>query len=97
MIFGSRPAIAAVVIIVLAAANGIDRRALAQRQAAAPTKPMMVEEVFKNVQALKGIGVDDFLLTMGIMPAAVASDWVGCHPPAGPDHVDWAPADPRRR
>ena len=97
MIFGSRPAIAAVVIIVLAAANGIDRRALAQRQAAAPTKPMMVEDVFKNVQALKGIGVDDFLLTMGIMSAAVASDCVGCHPSAGTDHVDWALDTPRKR
>src|SRR5438105_15126872 len=97
MIFGSRPAIAAVVIIVLAAANGIDRRALAQRQAAAPTKPMMVEDVFKNVQALKGIGVDDFLLTMGIMSAAVGSDCVGCHPSAGTDHVDWALDTPRKR
>src|SRR5438132_3336687 len=97
MIFGSRPAIAAVVIIVLAAANGIDRRALAQRQATAPTKPAMAEDVFKNVQALKGIGVDDFLLTMGIMSAAVGSDCVGCHPSAGTDKVDWAFDTPRKR
>src|SRR5438067_9515928 len=97
MIFGSRPAIAAVVIIVLAAANGIDRRAAQETKAAAPTKPMMVEDVFKNVQALKGIGVDDFLLTMGIMSAAVGSDCVGCHPSAGTDHVDWALDTPRKR
>src|SRR5213593_4021959 len=96
MSFGSRPAIAAVVIIVLATANGIDRRALAQRQAA-PAKPMMVDDVFKNVQALKGIGVDDFLLTMGIMSASVGSDCVGCHPSAGTDHVDWALDTPRKR
>jgi hypothetical protein len=57
----------------------------------------MVEDVFKNVQALKGIGVDDFLLTMGIMSAAVGSDCVGCHPSAGTDHVDWALDTPRKR
>ena len=68
MRFGSRQVIAAAVTIMLATAIGVGRRAVAQGgQAAAPTKPMMVEDVFKNVQALKGIGVDDFLLTMGIM------------------------------
>ena len=66
-------------------------------QAAAQAKPMMVEDVFKNVQALKGIGVDDFMLTMGIMSAAVGSDCVGCHPSAGTDHVDWALDTPRKR
>src|SRR6266545_4177415 len=66
-------------------------------QAAAPTKPKMVEDVFTNVQELKGIGVDDFLLTMGIMSAAVGSDCVGCHPSAGTDHVDWALDTPRKR
>jgi hypothetical protein len=66
-------------------------------QPATPSKPLMVEDVFKNVQALKGIGVDDFLLTMGIMSAAVGSDCVGCHPSAGTDHVDWALDTPRKR
>jgi len=60
-------------------------------------KPRMVEDVFKNVQVLKGIGVDDFMLTMGIMSAAVGSDCVGCHPSAGTDHVDWALDTPRKR
>jgi photosynthetic reaction center cytochrome c subunit len=90
--------IAAAVIVVLATTIGVNRRALAQGgQAAATTKPKMVEDVFKNVQALKGIGVDDFLLTMGIMSAAVGSDCVGCHPSAGTDHVDWALDTPRKR
>src|SRR4030095_6602949 len=66
-------------------------------QAVAPAKPKMAEDVFKNVQALKGIGVDDFMLTMGIMSAAVGSDCVGCHPSAGTDHVDWALDTPRKR
>jgi photosynthetic reaction center cytochrome c subunit len=61
------------------------------------SRPLMAEDVFKNVQALKGIGVDDFMLTMGIMSAAVGSDCVGCHPSAGTDHVDWALDTPRKR
>jgi len=71
--------------------------ALPGGQAAAQTKPMMVDDVFKNVQALKGISVDDFILTMGIMSAAVGADCVGCHPSAGTDHVDWALDTPRKR
>jgi hypothetical protein len=51
-------------------------------QAAAPAKPMMADDVFKNVQALKGLSVDDFLLTMGIIWAATGSECVGCHPSA---------------
>ncbi len=66
-------------------------------QPAAPTTPPTVDDVFKNVQALKGIGVDDFMLTMGIMSAAVGSDCVGCHPSAGTTEVDWAFDTPRKR
>jgi len=98
MRFGSRHVIAAAVIVALATTIGMNRRSLAQgTQAVAPTKPKMVEDVFKNVQVLKGIGVDDFLLTMGIMSAAVGSDCVGCHPSAGTDHVDWALDTPRKQ
>ena len=98
MRFGSRQMLAAAATVMLATAIGTARHAMAQgNQAPAPAKPMMVEDVFKNVQALKGIGVDDFLLTMGIMSAAVGSDCVGCHPSAGTDHVDWALDTPRKR
>jgi photosynthetic reaction center cytochrome c subunit len=98
MTFGSRLLIAAAAGIAIAVAGGTGRRASAQGGQAAPAaKPMMAEDVFKNVQALKGIGVDDFMLTMGIMSAAVGSDCVGCHPSAGTDHVDWALDTPRKR
>jgi len=96
MSIGSRLAIAAASAAVLATSIGVGRRASAQ--AAQPaSKAAMVEDVFKNVQALKGIGVDDFMLTMGIMSAAVGSDCVGCHPSAGTDHVDWSLDTPRKR
>ena len=100
MMIASKQTIRAAAAIVLAALiGGVGQHALAQQsgQAAAPTKPPMVEDVFKNVQALKGISVDDFMLTMGIMSAAVGSDCVGCHPSAGTDHVDWALDTPRKR
>jgi photosynthetic reaction center cytochrome c subunit len=94
---GSKRGAAAAIAFVAAAAVGIQPPASAQSgQAAAPAKPRMVEDVFTNVQALKGIGVDDFLLTMGIMSAAVGSDCVGCHPSAGTDSVDWARDTPRK-
>jgi len=92
--FGWKRAIAAAVAIGLA---GIGTDRTLNGQAAVPARPLMVEDIFKNVQALKGIGVDDFLLTMGIMSAAVGSDCVGCHPSAGTDHVDWALDTPRKR
>jgi len=95
MTSGSRYLAAA---IMLTCGVGASRPASAQSSpAAAAGRPLMVEDVFKNVQALKGIGVDDFMLTMGIMSAAVGSDCVGCHPSAGTDHVDWALDTPRKR
>jgi photosynthetic reaction center cytochrome c subunit len=86
-------------LITVAALHGVGTQASAQpsSQAAAPTKPPTVEDAFKNVQALKGLSVDDFMLTMGIMSAALGSDCVGCHPAAGSDSVDWALDTPRKR
>jgi photosynthetic reaction center cytochrome c subunit len=97
MTFGWTKGIAAA-SAVLAMAIGLEWRASAKAgQAGEQAKPRMVEDVFKNVQALKGIGVDDFMLTMGVMSAAVGSDCVGCHPSAGTDGVDWALDTPRKR
>jgi len=66
-------------------------------QAAAQDKPVLAEDVFKNVQALRGITVDDFLQTMGIMTAALQFDCSDCHVGAGTDKVDWAADTPRKR
>src|ERR1700731_531345 len=64
--------------------------AVAAQPAAPPKKQMTSEQVFKNIQALKGISVDDFMGTMGIMSAAVGFDCSECHANAGTDKVDWA-------
>ena len=70
---------------------------LAVAQTTSQEKPLRSEQVFKNVQALKGIPVDDFLETMGIMAAALQFDCSDCHVGAGTDKVDWAADTPRKR
>src|SRR5215831_19209774 len=70
---------------------------LAAAQTTPQEKPVLAEQVFKNVQVLKGISVDDFLGTMGIMAAALQFDCSDCHVGAGTDKVDWAADTPRKR
>jgi hypothetical protein len=69
---------------------------LASAQTAAPAKPQLAEEAFKNIQVLRGIPVDDFMGTMGVMSAALGFDCSECHTGAGTDRVDWA-ADTQRK
>src|SRR5579863_9791021 len=69
----------------------------ASAQATSQDKPLMAEQVFKNIQALKGISVDDFMETMGIMTSALQFDCSDCHAQAGTDQVDWAADTPRKR
>ena len=69
---------------------------LAVAQSAPQEKPLMAEQVFKNVRALKGIPVDDFMETMGLMTAALQFDCSDCHERAGTDKVDWAADTPRK-
>src|SRR6202167_2751449 len=69
---------------------------LAVAQIAPPEKPLMAEQVFKNVRALKGIPVDDFMETMGLISAALSFDCSDCHTGAGTDRVDWAADTPRK-
>ena len=57
---------------------------------------LTADQVFKNVQVLKGISVDDFLGTMGIMCASLGFDCADCHVGAGTQKVDWA-ADTARK
>jgi len=63
--------------------------ALAAQQPSSQPQALMAEQVFKNIQVLKGIPVDEFLDTMGIMSAALGFDCVECHVNAGTDTVNW--------
>jgi outer membrane lipoprotein-sorting protein len=53
--------------------------ALAVGQAAQQPKPQVAEDVFKNVQVLKGIPVDEFMDTMGMFSAALSLNCIDCH------------------
>ena len=52
---------------------------LARGQAGQPQGPQMAESVFKNVQVLKGIPVDEFMDTMGMFSAALSLNCIDCH------------------
>ena len=51
----------------------------AHGQAGAQEKPLMAEDVFKNVQVLKGIPVNQFMETMGFFSAALGYNCTNCH------------------
>src|SRR2546425_5468963 len=51
----------------------------ARGQAGPQEKPLMAEDVFKNVQALKGIPVNQFMETMGFFSAALGYNCTNCH------------------
>jgi photosynthetic reaction center cytochrome c subunit len=87
----------AILAIAGIAAAGLMATGVAVAQPASPAKSQLAEEVFKNVQVLKGIPVDDFMETMGLMCAALQFDCSDCHTGAGTDRVDWAADTPRKR
>ncbi len=62
----------------------------------AQTPPPTSDQTFKNIQVLKGIPVDDFMGTMGVMSAALGQDCSECHTGAGTEKVDWAADTPRK-
>jgi hypothetical protein len=47
-------------------------------QAQEPPQPM-AENVFRNIQVLKGIPADEFMETMGMFAASLVYDCIGCH------------------
>ena len=48
-------------------------------QTGADPAPLMSDAVFKNIQVLKGIPVDEFMDTMGMFSASLGYDCVSCH------------------
>jgi hypothetical protein len=67
------------------------------REQAAGQSGQMAEDVFKNVQVLKGIPVDEFMGTMGVFSAALTLCCSECHTGAGTQSVDWVVDTPRKR
>src|SRR2546426_2834010 len=72
----------------------------ANGQAASPTndeKPLMAEDVFKNVQLLKGIPVKEFMNTMGFFSAATNLNCIDCHSPQNDTLEGYAIDTPRKQ
>ena len=75
-------------LYVLAAASAIG-------QAAQQEKPLMADDVFANVQVLKGLTVDEFMGTMGFISSSLALNCSGCHDPL--DQASYALDNPRKQ
>jgi hypothetical protein len=61
-------------------AAGVRAEALAKAAQAAPAQPpQMSDAVFKNIQILKGIPVDQFMDAMGMFSASLGYDCSSCH------------------
>jgi photosynthetic reaction center cytochrome c subunit len=71
--------------------------AAAPRAQAPPDKPPMAEDVFKNVQVLKGIPVNDFMGTMGIFSAALGMSCEDCHRSGDSSWANYAADSPRKQ
>ena len=61
-----------------------------------PPGTQMSEQAFKNVTALTGIPVDEFMDTMGLFSAALSMCCAECHTGAGTDTVKWELDTPRK-
>src|SRR5580704_10911032 len=89
-----------ILAVVILAAVWLVGAALAAPQApqgaAARPHPLTSDQAFKNVRVLKGIPLDDFMGTMGVMSASVGFDCSECHIGAGTDKVDWAADNGRK-
>ena len=64
--------------------------------APAPAAPPMSDQVFKNVQVLKGIPVNEFMGTMGIFSAALGMSCEDCHAAGDADWSVYAKDSPRK-
>jgi hypothetical protein len=60
-------------------------------------RPPMAEDVFRNVQVLRGIPVNDFMGTMGIFSAALGMSCEDCHRSGDSSWENYAAESPRKQ
>lgn len=60
-------------------------------------RPPLAEDVFKNVQVLRGIPVNDFMGTMGIFSAALGMSCEDCHQAGDSNWEAYAADNPRKQ
>jgi len=76
MKFMSRRVIVGALVIAVTCLPGV---APVGGQTAPEEKPQMADEVFKNVQVLRGLTVDEFMGTMGFIAASLSMNCIDCH------------------
>ena len=74
--FGATRTVVGVVVTVIVCMLG-----LVSAAGQAEQNPQMSENVFKNVQVLTGIPVDEFMDTMGMFASSLGYDCTSCHSP----------------
>ena len=99
MTVGSRRALfGATAVTVLCLLIGIRAAGQAPAPPGGPEKVPMTDDVFKNVEILRGIPVDTFFETMGMFASAMGNDCTFCHVSnAYFDKTAFAEATPRIR
>ena len=81
----------ATLVVVVCALATVSAIGLAARQ----EQPLMADDVFQNVQVLRGLTVDEFMGTMGFLSASLALNCSGCHDPT--DAASYALDNPRKQ
>ncbi len=71
--------------------------AVAVRGQAPAARPPLAEEVFKNVQVLRGIPVNEFMGTMGIFSASLGMSCEDCHRSGDSSWANYATESPRKQ
>jgi outer membrane lipoprotein-sorting protein len=63
---------------------------IATRGQATPTeKPLLAEQVFKNIQVLRGVSIGEFMDTMGFLASSLNSNCTTCHGEAAVAGTNW--------
>ena len=70
--------------------------AVTLRGQAPAARPPLSEEVFKNVQVLRGITVNEFMGTMGIFSASLGMSCEDCHRSGDSSWANYATESPRK-
>jgi len=72
--------------------------ALAVAQTGSAQRPPAAEEIFRDIQVLKGISVNEFMTAMGFFSASLGADCTFCHvPESGGNWEKYADDIPRKR
>ena len=91
-------AVAAITGVCAVSAASVHGQAASGRAASAAPKQVLAEDVFKNVQQLRGIPVGELWDTMGFISAALGANCVHCHVESSLNSLDkFAEDTPRKR